>query len=152
MSSRWRSAAGVMLAAALATGLAGCSGSTTPSQSGSAAANTSSSAGCADVAALRDSLTALTQVKPLQDGVPALQAAIAKVKTSLDAAQASASTTLQPEVAKVKSAFDALQTAADGVSSDNLQQKAPMIVVALSQLGTAASALATTVTQDCPGS
>ena len=77
---------------------------------------------------MKASLAALTQVKPLQDGVPALQAAIANVKTSLDAAQASASATLQPDVAKVKSAFAALQTSVTGLSTDNLKQKAPSIV------------------------
>ena len=120
MSSRSRSGVGVMVAVALVAALAGCSGSSTPGQSSGGAASTASSAGCADVTALKASLAALTQVKPLQDGVPALQAAIANVKTSLDAAQASASAALQPEVATVKSAFDGVQTSVDGLSADNL--------------------------------
>lgn len=97
-------------------------------------------------------MAALAQVKPLQDGVPALQAAIANVQTSLDAAVASASAALQTDVAQVKTAFDGLQTAVAGLSADTLTQQAPSIVAALTQLGTAASALAATAQQSCPGS
>ena len=152
MSSRSRSAVGVMVALALVAALAGCSSSSTPGPSGGGAASMASSAGCADVTALKASVAALTQVKPLQDGVPALQAAIANVKTSLDAAQASASAALQPAVATVKSAFDGVQTSVDGLSTDNITQKAPSIIAALTKLGTAASGLASTLTQNCPGS
>ncbi len=140
--------------------LAGCGGSSAPSPSSAPASTTSSTpsstptstTGCADVAALKASLQALTQVKPLQDGVAALQAAIANVKTSLDTAVASAPATLQPQVAQVKSAFAAVQTSVTGLSTDNLKQKAPSIVAALTQLGTAASGLASALTQNCPGS
>ena len=41
---------------------------------------------CADVAALKSSLEALTKVRPAQDGVRALTTAIADVKTNLDKA------------------------------------------------------------------
>ena len=93
MSSRLRSAAGMLVVVVAFLGvLAGCGGSSAPSPSSAAkASTTSSTGGCADVAALKASLAALTQVRPLQDGVAALQAAIANVKTSLDTAEASAS-------------------------------------------------------------
>ena len=109
----------------------------------------SSTAGCADVTALKSSLDALTKVRPLQDGAAALTTAIANVKTSLDAAVASASATLQPEVTQVKTAVASLQTAATGLTADNLTQKLPAITAALTQVGTAAAALATSVTQNC---
>jgi hypothetical protein len=106
--------------------------------------------GCADVAALKSSLDALTQVQPLQDGLTALNAAIADVKTKLDVAAASAGADLKPAVDQVKTAFAALQTAVSGVTTDNLRQKLPAISVALQQLGTSTSSLATTLTQKCP--
>ncbi len=154
MSSRLRSAAGMLVVVVAFLGvLAGCGGSSAPSPSSAAkASTTSSTGGCADVAALKASLAALTQVRPLQDGVAALQAAIANVKTSLDTAVASAPATLQPEVAQVKSAFAVVQASVTGLSTDNLTQKAPSIVAALTQLGTAASGLASALTQNCPGS
>ena len=158
MSSRLRSAAGVLVVVALLGVLTGCGGSSAPSQTSAPTATTTSTtsststAGCADVTALKTSLQALTQVRPLQDGVAALQAAIASVKTSLDAAVASASSALQPQVAQVKSAFAGLQTSVTGLTTDNLAQKAPSIAAAMTQLRTAASGLASTLTQNCPGS
>ena len=109
-------------------------------------------AACADVAALKSSLEALTQVKPAEDGLAALTTAIANVKTNLDKAQTSASPALQPSVQQVKTAFAELQTAASGVTADNLRQKAPAIATALKQVETATQALSSTLTQSCPGS
>ena len=101
---------------------------------------------------MKASLEALTQVRPAKDGVSALQAAIGNVKTGLDTAVASASSTLQPQLAQVRSAFAVVETSVTGLTADNLEQKAPSIVVALTQLRTAASALASTLAQNCPGS
>jgi hypothetical protein len=132
--------------------LVGCGGSGSSSASDSAPVSASSTSACADVTALKASLDALTKVRPVQDGAAALQAAIANVKTSLDTAVASASATLQPQVEQVKTAFAELQTAATGLSTDNLTQKAPEITAALTKLGTATAALGSTLTQSCPGS
>jgi hypothetical protein len=107
---------------------------------------------CADAAALKSSLEALTKVKPLQDGLTALNTAIANVKTSLDTVAASTSAVLQPAVEQVKTAFAGLQTAASGLTADNLKQKAPSIDSAIMQIGTATTALASTLTQNCPAS
>jgi hypothetical protein len=109
-------------------------------------------AGCEDVAALKSSLEDLTKVRPAQDGVTALKTAIAKVKTNLDKAQASASPALQPDVEQVKTAFAALQAAASGLTADNFKQKAPSIALAMTQVATATKALSSTLTQSCPGS
>ena len=117
VSSRSKSVAGLLLAVALVCALAGCGGSSSAAgQSSAQTASSASSGGCADVTALKASLAALTQVRPLKDGVPALQSAIGNVKTSLDTAAASASSTLQPQVAQVKSAFAAVQTSVSGLS------------------------------------
>ncbi len=104
---------------------------------------------CADVTALQDSLTALTDVDPLADGTDALKAAITDVKSSLDAAAASASATLQPQVDDVKTAFASLQTAVTGLTADNLTQKAPEIKSALTELGAATKTLGTSITDNC---
>jgi hypothetical protein len=149
-------------ALALLCALAGCGASSTPSQSSpatttaapttTAPTSTAPTTACADVAALKSSLEALTKVKPAQDGVTALKTAIANVKTSLDAAEASASPVLQPSVQEVKTAFAALETAASGLTKDNLAQKAPAIVSAMKQVGTATAAFRTTLAESCPGS
>ena len=153
-----RSASAAVAAAALLCVLASCSTSSTPSQTSSPTTTTAATTtaalatACADAAALKSSLEALTQVKPLQDGLTALNTAIANVKTNLGVAAASASAVLQPAVDQVKTAFAGLQTAASGLTADNLKEKAPSITSAITQIGTATTALATTLTQNCPGS
>jgi hypothetical protein len=141
--------------------LASCSPSSTPSSTSppetSAAPATSAppsatpAEACADVAALKSSLETLTKVRPLQDGVGTLTTAIDNVKTDLDKAEGSASEALQPSVQQVKTAFEGLQTAASGLTTDNLREKAPSIGAALTQLATATKALASTMRESCPG-
>jgi hypothetical protein len=157
-----RSASAALAAVALLCVLASCGTSSAPTQTSTpeaSAATTSAAptsaaptAACADVAALKSSLEALTKVKPAEDGLPALTTAIANVKTNLDKAQTSASPALQPSVQQVKTAFDELQTAASGVNADNLKQKAPAIAMAMKQVATSTQALVSTLTQSCPGS
>ena len=59
--------------------------------------------GCAEAAALKDSVTALTEVSPVDDGLDALKSAAADVKTDLDATVSAVSSELQPSVDEVKS-------------------------------------------------
>lgn len=143
--------------AAVALLFASCSTSSPPTQTSpgttsAAPTTTAPTTACADVAALKSSLEALTKVKPAQDGVSALTTAIANVKTSLDVAEASASPVLQPSVQQVKTAFAALQAAASGLTTDNLAQKVPAIASAMKQVATATARLRTTLTESCPGS
>ena len=158
-----RSASAVFAAAALLCVLASCSSpSATPTQTTapapSAAATTAAAtsaapaAGCAEVTELKASLEALTKVKPAEDGVPALKAALTDVKTDLEAAQGSAAEVLQPSVEQVKTAFAGLQTAAGGVTADNVREKAPGIRAAMAEVKTALTGLSTTLTQRCTGS
>jgi hypothetical protein len=159
-----RSASAAIAAVGLLCVLGSCGTSSTPSQTSpptpaepasTAAAPTTAAptaAACEDVAALRSSLEALTKVKPAEDGVAALKTAIANVRSSLDAAEASASPVLQPSVEQVKAAFAELQTAVSGLTADNFKQKAPSIASAMKQVGTAKEALSSTLTQSCPGS
>jgi hypothetical protein len=125
-------------------------GTTAPSPSAAAPATGEPTADCAAASALKSSLDTLKNVKPLQDGLTALNTAMAGVKTSLDAAASSASAALQPAVEGVKTAFSQLETATSGLTADNLRQKAPAVSTALGQVGTAASSLATTLKQSCP--
>ena len=156
-----RSASVAVAAVALLCVLSSCGTGSAPTQTSppattaaptTAAPTTAETAACADVAALKSSLEALTQVKPAEDGVIALTTAIANVKTSLDKAQASASDALQPSVQQVKTAFAELQTAASGLTADNLIQKAPAIAAALTEVGAATRALSTKLSESCPGS
>ena len=157
-----RSASAAVAAVALLCLLTSCGTSSAPTQTSppeasaapTSAAQTSAepTAACADVAALKSSLQALTNVKPAEDGLTALTSAIADVKTNLDKAEASASPVLQPSVQQVKTAFAELQTAASGTNADNLKQKAPAIAAAMKQVKTATQALSSTLTQTCPGS
>ena len=117
-----RSVPAAIAAVALFCLMASCSTSSTSTETSppattaaptTAAETAASPAACADVAALRSSIDALTNVRPTQDGVSALTTAIANVKTDLDKAQASASasaSSLQPSVEQVKTAFAGLQT------------------------------------------
>ena len=152
-----RSASVAVSAVALLCVLSSCGTGSAPTQTSPPATTTApttaeTTSACADVAALKASLEALTQVKPAEDGVIALTTAIANVKTSLDKAQASASDALQPSVEQVKTAFAELQTAASGLTADNLIQKAPGIAAALTQVGAATRALSTKLSESCPGS
>jgi hypothetical protein len=157
-----RSASGAVAVVALVGLLASCSPGSAPSTASSpetAAAPTTSAQttaaadeACADVAALKSSIDALTEVRPVQDGVTALTTAIANVKTDLDKAEASASEALRPSVQQVKTAFDDVQTAASGLTADTLKEKAPAIGAALTQLATATKALSSTLRERCPGS
>ena len=125
---------------------------TTPINASTATSPTgATAAACADAAALKSSLQALTKVKPLQDGLTAVRAAINNVKTSLNQAEKSASTALQPALAQVRAAFAQLEAATKGVTVDNLPQAGPRISGALSQVASATSALVTTITRSCPG-
>ena len=149
-------------AVALLCVLTSCGTSSAPSQTSppatTAAPTTASpttaetTTACADVAALKSSLEALTKVRPAQDGVTALTTAIADVKTNLDKAEASASPVLQPSVQQVKTAFAELQTAASGISTDNLKEKVPALAAALKEVGTATEALRSKMAESCPGS
>jgi len=148
--------------AAVACVLASCSPSPAPSTTSppppsvvatTAPATTASpAAGCAELAELKSSLEALTQVQPAEDGVPALKAAIADVKTNLEAAQGSVSEILQPSLDQVKTAFADLQSAARGVTADNVKEKAPTIRAAMAEVRTALAELSSTLTQRCAGS
>lgn len=158
MSRPTLSAAIGTLALVALLGLAGCgSSSPTPSASPSSSSTMSSSTPsapgyCAQAQSLRASLDTLRNVDVATDGVDALRSALADVKTDLDATATAAAAELKPQLDQVRTALDAVQTAADGLSTDNVLQKAPGIVDALRQLGTATDALTTAVTQRCPSS
>jgi hypothetical protein len=57
---------------------------------------------------------------------------------------------VQPLVDQVKTAFTSLQTSVNGLTAENLAHKAPPIKAARTQVGTAATALTSTVTDSCP--
>jgi hypothetical protein len=157
-SHRIRRSIGALAAIALLlVTLAACSDGSTQSQPTSAPtmsspATSAPAAACADAAALKSSLNTLVNVKPLQDGLTALNTAITNVKISLANAEASVTAALQPALAQVKTAFAQVQTATNGVTKDNLREKAPSITLALQQLRAATSTLATTLTQSCHSS
>jgi hypothetical protein len=96
----------------------------------------------------------LVKINPVKDGTGALNAAIVDVTKALDAAEASAGSSgvLGPEVQQVKTAIAALQSAANGVTADNVRQKAPAIASATVQVVTATRALSTALIAACPGS
>jgi hypothetical protein len=146
----------VLLALAAGVLLVGCGdssdSSTTASSSSPAATTPPAPDGCADLADLQASAQTLAGIEPLQDGTNALEAALADTKAALDTVLASVSAELQPAVEQVGTAFDAVQTATDGLTADTLTEQAPGIVAALQGLNTALTALAATVSQECPES
>ena len=140
---------GIAVLAVLGLGAA-CSsdsdGGTTPSQTVSASAEQ----GCSELATLKDSVTALTQIEPLQDGLDALNASVATVKTDLQSAAGAVSADLQPSVDQVQSAFDQLEASLQGVTTDNLAASATEIGTALTAVGTSLTGLETDLTEKCP--
>lgn len=149
-----RSAAAALVTLALLVVPTACSDNSTQGQSSPSAtaapAPGTPTMDCRAVSALQSSLNDLMNVKPLQDGLTALRAAMADVKSSLRGAAAAASAALQPAVEGVRAAFSQLETSVSGLSADTFRQKAPEINSALQQVGTAASTFATTLTQSCP--
>ena len=145
----------VLLAIAVGLFLASCGSSdsseaTSTPDSSSASAPATAAEGCTDVAALKSSVQTLTDIEPLQDGLNALEAALADSRAALETAVASVTEALQPSVEQVETAFTAVETAADGLTTDNLKEKAPDIVTALRGLKTALTSLAAMLAQDCP--
>jgi hypothetical protein len=132
--------------------LAACGGGGSTTSGSKPSSSASATAGCPDATALEASLHALGNVDVMKDGVQALTAAVADVADSLDAAVASASSRLQPHLDQVKAGLSALQTSVAGVDAGNVRQKLPSIRAALTQVGTATTALASTLTQSCPSS
>ena len=78
---------------------AGCS---SDDDGGGGSSTSAAPTGCSEAAALKDSVTALTQVSPVNDGLDALKSAAADVKTDLDATVSAVSSELQPSVDEVK--------------------------------------------------
>lgn len=117
----------------------------------SAAPTVATSAACADIAKLKASVDDLRKVNPAKQGAGSLTIAIKNVQTNLDAAEAStaASPELQAGVVQVKTAVAALQSAADGVTTGNIAQKAPAILAAIRGVATAMSDLSTIVDNAC---
>lgn len=149
-----RSLSALVVIGALATGLAGCGSDSDSSSSAettpTASASPTEATGCADVDALKASLSSLGSVDLQQDGVAGLTSALETVKTDLEAAKASVSADLKPQVEAVSTAFDALESAASGLSEGNIREQAPQILAALGQVVTATTDLTTAVTQSCP--
>ena len=156
-SQRSRTFGSTLLALVVGLSLVGC-GSSDPSRStptsstSSPSATATVAAGCADVAALKQSAQTLSDIEPLQDGLNALEAAITDTKASLDTAVDSVTAELQPAVQQVATQFAAVQAAADGLTTDTLREKAPGVVTAVRGLETALTSLAATLSQKCPGS
>ena len=129
-----------------------CSSDPDPATSttSSPAVSDSASQGCTELATLKDSLTALTQVEPVQDGLNALESAVATVKTDLQSAASAVSAELEPSVDQVQSSFDQLESSLQGVTTSNLAASATEIGTALTAVGTALTDLESELTQKCP--
>ena len=126
---------------------AGCS---SDDDGGGGSSTSAAPTGCTEAAALKDSVTALTEVSPVDDGLDALKGAAADVKTDLDATVSAVSSELQPSVDEVKKSFDELQSTLNGISdAASLGAAATEVGTQLTQLGTALTGLSTAIDQDC---
>jgi len=106
---------------------------------------------CAALEALKGSVTALTEVQPVQDGLTALQDAVTQVKDDLATAKDAVSTAMAPAVDDVQSAFVQLESALQGVTTSNLATSATEIGTALVGVGSALDNLKTELADRCPG-
>jgi len=112
--------------------------------------DTTAASGCEEVNALEDSLTSLTQIEPVDDGMDALESAAAEVKTDLEAAASAVASDLEPSVDDVQSSFDELETTLGGISSEGgLGAAATEVGNALTQLGTALEDLSAEIGERC---
>ena len=144
-----RSSSAVLASAVLIGLLAACGGGDDTSSGSTPSPTATATAGCDSASALEDSLQTLKGVDVRKDGVDGLTGAVADVANDLDAAVSSASSKLQPPIDDVKTAFTALQSSVDGLTVENLRQKAPSIKAALSQVEAATTALASAVADSC---
>ena len=144
-----RSCSAALASVVLICLLAACGGGDDTTSGSTPSPSPTATTGCEDASALEASLQALKGVDVRTDGVQGLTGAAADVANDLDAAVSSASSELQPHVDQVKTAFTALQTSVDGLTVENLRQKAPAIKSALSQVETATTARASAVETSC---
>ena len=146
----WSMTCGIAVLAMLALVGSACSSDPDSGTTPPATPSASASQGCAELATLTDSLTALTQVEPVQDGLTALESSVATVKTDLESAATAVSEALKPSVDQVKSSFDALENALQGVTANTLADSATEIGTALSGVGTALTDLESELAEKCP--
>jgi len=133
------------IALLVAVALASCS-----DDGGGDEGDTTEASGCEEVDALEDSLTSLTQIEPVDDGMDALESAVAEVRTDLEAAASAVSSDLQPSVDEVQSSFDELETTLEGISSEGgLGAAATEVGNALTQIGTALEDLSAEIGERC---
>jgi hypothetical protein len=104
------------------------------------------------MAELETSLSNLSDLEPAQDGLDAVESAVADTKAQLETAASAVSDALQPAVEDVQTAFDDLESALQGVTSSNLAASATDIGNALAGVGSAATELQNTLDQECPDS
>jgi hypothetical protein len=112
--------------------------------------DTAAASGCDEANALRESLTSLTQIEPVNDGLDALESAVADTKTDLEAAASAVSSELRPPVEAVQSALDDLETTLEGISSDSgLAAAATELGSALTELGSTLTDLSAEISERC---
>ena len=148
---RFRSSGLLTIAALVVFMVAGCGDSSEGDEGGSASGDsTEVASGCEEVNALKDSLTSLTQIEPVADGVDALKSAAVEVKTDLETAASAVSSELQPSVDEVQAAFDELETTIEGISSEGgVGGAASEVGSALENLGSALTSLSTEIRDGC---
>jgi hypothetical protein len=155
--ARWGLAA---IACGVALLTAACSSSSSTASGGSAspaAASTTFSAAssprCADAAALRHSLEALTHVQASagQGAVNEVKSDLAGVKTAVTKFASDAKGRWQSQTSAVKSALASLETAVQQLVANPSTAGVSTVVTALGQVTTAAQQLFAAVAKDCPG-
>jgi hypothetical protein len=114
-----------------------------------AATTAAASPACADAAALKASVAELDQLDQPEAGKAGTLAALQKVRDSLTALKASASTEWGPQVTELDGAIDAFQTTVSGVDGDSLLGSLPAIVKDLERIDTAWTALEGQINQTC---
>jgi hypothetical protein len=132
-----------------------CSGSDGSGTDSSTPAATSASAavdGCAELAALETSLEALSSIEPLQDGLNALESALCRLEDEAHGGRKRRVGDAEAGGRGCADAFDQLQSALQGVTLSSLAASATAIGTALAGVGSAATNLKSTLSQDCPGS
>ena len=146
-------AAACCLLAGCGSGAAASSGSPgTAASSVTATASgsgTGSAAVCADVSAVRRSVSQLGQAAVSKDGAGELKARLSQVTSDLDRLATDASGWWAPQVDALKSALGKAQAAVSGLAGGS--GSLPGVVTAIAGVATAAVALLSAAAASCPG-
>ena len=132
----------VVIAVVLGGLLGACgSQSSAPSQSNAAL--------CSAEGNLKASISALVHTNVVSSGKSGITSAVSQIQGDLTAVKSAAKGTVSPQVATLKSSINALAATVQGLTTSNLVATIPTITSEISQVGSAAASLYSSLKPTC---